>query len=67
MALYRVVGSVVASKYLGEFEADSPEQAVEMALDSEAACISLCHACADECSDAVIETATAEMVEQVAE
>jgi hypothetical protein len=34
--MYRVVGKVYASKYLGEFEANSPEEAVELALASDA-------------------------------
>jgi hypothetical protein len=31
MAKFRVYGKVVATKYIGEFEADSKEQAEEMA------------------------------------
>jgi hypothetical protein len=34
MAKFRVYGKVVATKYIGEFEADSKEQAEEMAWKS---------------------------------
>jgi Fe-S oxidoreductase len=63
MPLYRVVGTVTASKYLGEFEADSPEEAVEKALESEEAHVSVCHQCAHDVSDPGIEEAFAELVE----
>lgn len=48
MPKYAVYGKVHASKFLGEFEADSAEQAIEMGLESEANQFCLCHQCADE-------------------
>ena len=48
MQKYRVVGKVYASKYLGEFEANSPEEAVDLALNSDAASVCLCHQCSDQ-------------------
>lgn len=63
MPLYRVSGTVTASKYLGEFEADSPEDAVEKALESEEAHVSVCHQCAHDVSDPEIHEAFAELIE----
>lgn len=62
MQKYRVVGKVYASKYLGEFEANSPEEAVELALASDAASVCLCHQCSDQAEDAQIEDGIAEPV-----
>lgn len=64
MPTYSVVGKVYASKYLGEFEADSPEDAVEKALASDAAAVCLCHQCSDQAEDAEISDAIAELVEK---
>lgn len=58
-AVFDVYASVVGSKYLGKFEARSEEEAVQKALKSAAASISLCHQCADEVSDPEIDKATA--------
>ena len=56
-------GIVTASKYLGEFEADSEEEAIEMALNSEEASVSICHQCSHDVSDPEINEANAELVE----
>jgi hypothetical protein len=48
---WHVTGTVVGSKYLGEFKAPTKEKAIQMALESEAATVSLCHHCSDECED----------------
>lgn len=63
MPRYNVVAKVVGSKYLGEFEAETAEEAIEKALVSRAAHISLCHQCTDECEDPECEEATAEMID----
>jgi len=65
MPKYSVYGAVRASTYLGDFEADTPEQAIEMALASDAASISVCHACAGHISDPEIDedSVTAELSE----
>lgn len=62
MPRYHVTGHVAGSKYLGEFEAETPEAAVAMALESDEAQSSLCHQCASECEDPTIEDATASEV-----
>lgn len=62
MAKWRVVAKVVGSKYLGEFEAKTKEDAERLARASEAAGISLCHRCSDECEDADVEDVYAERV-----
>jgi hypothetical protein len=59
MPRYNVTGTVVGSKYLGEFEAETEEQAVEIALSSNSAYVSLCHHCAGECGDAEIRDGVA--------
>jgi hypothetical protein len=55
MPIYRIVGAVYGSKYLGDFEASSREEAEEMALNSDAASVNLCHHCSSECEDPQIE------------
>ena len=59
---WSVVGSVTASKYLGEFEADTKEEAEQMAIESEAAAVSICNHCNSECEDPSIESAHASPV-----
>jgi len=51
MPKYRVSAKVVGSKYIGDFEAESVEEAIEMAINSGECCASLCHQCSDECED----------------
>lgn len=63
MPMFRVYGTVTASCYLGEFEAASAEEAVQIALDSDAAQISVCHQCADQIGDPEVSEATAVLVE----
>ena len=45
---YRVYGIWTGSKFLGEFEANSEEGAIDMAAESEANYVGLCHQCAHE-------------------
>lgn len=61
MPTYVVTGTVVGSKYMGEFEADSLEEAVEKALESDEAYISFCHYCASKCEDPQVTDAVAEL------
>lgn len=63
MPRFNVYASVVGTKYLGEFEAATKEEAAEMALRSGAAHVSLCHQCTDECEDPECSDATAEEIE----
>lgn len=62
MPKFRVYGIVPATKYLGIFEAETPEAAKELALNSDANDVSICHYCADSfdlddcsCHEAVAE------------
>lgn len=57
---YRVSGQVTGSKYLGVFEANTPEEAEEIAIEQNG--ISLCHQCAGECEDPEITHAFAELI-----
>ena len=45
MKTYRVYGLWTASKFIGEFEANSEEEAIAMAEDSDESHASLCHYC----------------------
>lgn len=60
---WSVTGVVVGSKYLGVFEAETKEEAEQMALESEKAYCSLCHQCTDECEDPEIDRCVAELEE----
>lgn len=62
MPKYRVYAKVSGSKYLGEFEAATPEEAEQLALESDEAAICLCHQCAGECESAEVEEVTVEEV-----
>lgn len=62
MPKFRVYGKVVATKYIGEFEAETKEQAEEMAWKSEETYISLCHQCTSEAEDPEIHELEVEEV-----
>ena len=62
--LYRVSATVVGSKYIGEFLAESAEAAEKMAWDHENSSICLCHQCSSECEDGTIEKMNVERVKQ---
>lgn len=63
MPKYRVYGSVVATKYIGEFEAGTKEEAERMAWDSEECWVSVCHQCSSDVSDPEIEEIIVEEVD----
>ncbi len=63
MARYSVNASVVGGMYIGEYEAESPARAIEMAEQD--ASVTLCHQCADKVSDLEIEDLTADLVKEV--
>ena len=63
MPKWSVWGAVHGTKYLGEFEADTKEEAEELALESDEAAVRLCHQCADQCSDPECASAIAELIE----
>lgn len=48
MAKYRVYGNYTFTKVLGEYEADSEEEAIEMALDEAECNATLCVHCSHE-------------------
>ena len=58
MAKYSVYGKVVATKFIGEFEADSEEKAIKMA--EEEAYVSICHQCSSEVEDPEVDELFAE-------
>lgn len=52
---YQVFGKVTGSVYVGEFEANSPEEARELAEASDGASVSFCHYCSRKCEDPEVE------------
>ncbi|MEK3838670.1 hypothetical protein [Paenibacillus sp. FSL R7-0128] len=62
MPKFRIYGRVVATKYIGEFEADTKEQAERMAWDSDEAYVSVCHQCSKEVEDPEIRELEVEEV-----
>ncbi len=54
MPVYDVYGKVTALKYLGQYEADSPEDAAAMAVNSDEMDVHICD-CDDEIEEAEIE------------
>lgn len=55
MPKYRVNGKVYAGKYIGDFEAESVEDAIQKAYESGKCFVCLCHQCADEAENAEVE------------
>lgn len=64
MTLYRAYGKVVGTKYLGLFEANSKEEAEDLARSSEESAVCLCHYCTSECEDPEIESIIIESEEE---
>ena len=62
MPRYAVYGLVTGTKFLGEFEAETMEKAIEMA--GEDAFVNLCHHCASECDGAEIHEFKAERIDE---
>lgn len=48
---WRAYGTVFGTKNLGEFEADSEEEAKEKAINSDECYVGFCHHCAKQCED----------------
>lgn len=63
MAKYQVYGVISGSKYLGEVEASSEEEAEEKGCELETCCVCLCHHCVRECQDAEIYKLEVELSE----
>ncbi len=62
MATYHCYGAVVGTKYLGEVEAKSEEEAIEKAFELDTCFVSLCHQCSSETEDPEIQEITVEKV-----
>ena len=60
---YSVTAAVVGSKWVGDYEAETGEEAIQKAYEH--AHVSLCHECASECEDPSIEHMTAECGDEV--
>ena len=62
MARFRVYGLVHGSKFLGEVEANSKEEAEEKGWKLDGTYVGLCHQCASQIDDAEIHTLQLEEV-----
>lgn len=51
---YRAYGTVEGSKYLGEIEARSREEAMQKAWELDSVSVGLCHHCNRQCEDAQV-------------
>lgn len=60
MPMFAVYGSVVGTKYLGQIEAATREEAIEK-LGNDAG-VQLCHHCSSECEDPEIHEFVAEEI-----
>ena len=64
MAKYRIYGTVTGSKYIGEVEADSKEEAEEKAWEKLDTSICLCWECSREIKDPEVTEVVAEVIEE---
>lgn len=62
MKKWRVYGAVQGSKYLGEIEAETKEEAEKKAWDLDECCVCLCHHCSAECEDPEIDSIVLEEI-----
>jgi hypothetical protein len=62
MPKFHVYATVKGTKYLGEFEAEDEDAAIEVASAAGSAYINLCHQCGTQCEDAQCDDFTAEPV-----
>ena len=60
MAKWSITASVVGSKYVGEVEADTQEEAIEKGWKHPNAYCSVCHACSDDIEDPELQELFAE-------
>ncbi|WP_315729891.1 hypothetical protein [Bradyrhizobium sp. SZCCHNRI2010] len=62
MKTYSVYGSVIGTKFIGRFRANSKDEAIRLA-EKEGDChVSLCHQCDGECEDGEVRELIAEEV-----
>jgi len=61
---WRATGAVAGSKYLGEVEAATEEEAREKAWGLDSAGVSLCHQCSSECEDPEVQDIYVDPVEE---
>jgi hypothetical protein len=62
MPKYRVYATVRGTKFIGEFEAASKEEAIEKGLESDECYTSVCYQCAEQVEDPEIDELFAEEV-----
>lgn len=62
MPKYSVHATIVGSKFLGEFDAETAEEAERLAVQSDAARMCLCHQCSSQVDGLQVEEASAEII-----
>lgn len=62
---YYCTATVIGSKYLGVFWAETEDDAINMAIQSDEAQINLCHQCSVECEDAEVDDVSAELATDI--
>lgn len=60
--VFAVHGTVIGGKFLGEYEAETKEQAIALAEAEHGGPISLCHQCSSECEDGFIDKIDADEI-----
>ena len=60
--IYSVYAKIVGSKYLGEVEADSEDEAIEKAFQLDSCHCSVCHQCSKQIDNPEIDEITAEEI-----
>jgi hypothetical protein len=62
MPKFDVYATVKGSRYIGEFDAENEDEAIEMAARSDRANINLCHQCSPKCENAECDDFSAELL-----
>lgn len=61
MPKFSVWATVRGTKFIGEFDANTAEHAIELAGNSDAANVGLCHQCSSECENPECDDFVAEL------
>lgn len=64
MPKYNLYAKVAASKYLGEVEAATMEEAIQKGYDLDSCTVSVCHQCSRDVEDPEVDDVTAEKVSE---
>jgi hypothetical protein len=62
MARWRVTGAVTGSQYMGEFEAETADAAIDKANIAKGGSFGVCHQCSDVIEDAEVTACDADLI-----